>query len=358
MKIAVGLSGGVDSSVAAALLLEQGHDVIGVMMKHSQDGKYKTDNRPACFGGDEQEEINAAGEVAETLGISFHVVDLTKEYEEIVLNFFRSEYLAGRTPNPCIRCNQQLKFQLLIDKSKILHDFDFFATGHYARVEFDSMTNRYLLKRAKYIKKDQSYFLSQLTQGQLSRVMFPLGNLTKAEVREIAAKYKLPTSDKEESQDFFSGDYKDLFANLPPKGDIVDGSGKILGRHSGIISYTIGQRKGLGISSSEPLYVTKIDAEKNRIIVGSREDLLKNSLIAYDINWIKYDKPDKPLSFSTRIRYGSAGEQALISALKDNEWLVSFDKPQSAVTPGQAVVFYEDDYVVGGGFIKAAAELP
>ncbi|MCK5201256.1 MAG: tRNA 2-thiouridine(34) synthase MnmA, partial [Spirochaetales bacterium] len=248
MKIAVGLSGGVDSSVAAALLLEQGHDVIGVMMKHSQDGKYKTDNRPACFGGDEQEEINAARKVTETLGIPFHVIDLTKEYEEIVLNFFRSEYLAGRTPNPCIKCNQQLKFQLLIDKSKILQDFTFFATGHYARVEFNSMTNRYLLKRAEYIKKDQSYFLSQLTQNQLSRVMFPLGELTKLEVREIAAKYKLPTSDKEESQDFFSGDYKDLFENLPPKGDIVDGSGKILGRHSGIISYTIGQRKGLGIS--------------------------------------------------------------------------------------------------------------
>ena len=222
VKIAVGLSGGVDSSVAAALLLEQGHDVIGVMMKHSQDGKYKTDNRPACFGGDEQEEINAARKVTETLGIPFHVIDLTKEYEEIVLNFFRSEYLAGRTPNPCIKCNQQLKFQLLIDKSKILQDFTFFATGHYARVEFNSMTNRYLLKRAEYSKKDQSYFLSQLTQNQLSRVMFPLGELTKSEVREIAAKYKLPTSDKEESQDFFSGDYKDLFENLPPKGDIVD----------------------------------------------------------------------------------------------------------------------------------------
>ena len=152
VKIAVGLSGGVDSSVAAALLLEQGHDVIGVMMKHSQDGKYKTDNRPACFGGDEQEEINAARKVTETLGIPFHVIDLTKEYEEIVLNFFRSEYLAGRTPNPCIKCNQQLKFQLLVDKSKILQDFDYFATGHYARVEFDSITNRYLLKRAMLTK--------------------------------------------------------------------------------------------------------------------------------------------------------------------------------------------------------------
>lgn len=293
MKIAVGLSGGVDSSVAAALLIEQGHEVTGVTMKHAQGNLYKSmPGVTAYFGGDEEEEIREAEAVAEKLGIPFLVIDLTKEYEEIVLDYFREEYLAGRTPNPCVRCNQQIKFTLLMDRCMEKIPFDAFATGHYARVEEDEETGRMLLKQAAYRRKDQSYFLSQLSQDQLRKVIFPLGHLTKEEVRAAAASYGLPTADKEESQDFFAGDYRELFPEKPQPGSIVDMEGKILGRHSGIISYTIGQRRGLGISAPEPLYVIRIDAEQNEVVVGPKKALLKRSLTADQFNWISQPAPD------------------------------------------------------------------
>ncbi len=358
MTIAVGLSGGVDSSTAAALLKEQGHDVIGVTMTHAQGiASLQSYAGSACFGGNEEDDVREAEAAAKAIGIPFYVVDLSKEYEEIVLEYFTSEYLKGRTPNPCVRCNHRIKFDLLVKAFSKKMSFDRFATGHYARIRRDERTGRMILQRAVDRKKDQSYFLSQLRQHQLEQVIFPLGELTKDEVRATAKRFSLPTSDKEESQDFYAGDYRELFDALPPEGDLVDMNGNVLGRHAGIISYTIGQRRGLGISSPIPLYVIRIDNERNQIVVGPREALMKQSLIAQEVNWF-YDEKSLtfPISVTSQVRHGNSEHLASIMPQNSENWIICFDKPLAAITPGQAVVCYHGDDVVCGGYIETSLD--
>jgi tRNA-uridine 2-sulfurtransferase len=356
IKVAVGLSGGVDSSVAAALLKEKGYDVVGLCME-TYDGSLdiKASEKHACYGSDEKDDIESATSVCKALGIPFHVIDLKREFKDRVIGYFRDEYLKGRTPNPCIVCNRNLKFGFLLEKAKMGGiDFDYFATGHYSRVV--ESEGRFFLNRPVDRSKDQTYFLYSLTQEQLSRVMFPLGDYTKKEVRKIAAALGLKTSDRPESQDFISGnDYTPLFTigEVAP-GDIVDEKGNVLGRHNGIIHYTIGQRKGLGIAAARPVYVSKIDADKNRIVVSEKEALLSAGLIASGINLIAVEKLEGPCKAKVKIRLQHAGADAVVSPYKNNNVKIMFDEPQISVTPGQSAVFYVDDSVLGGGIIERA----
>ncbi|MBT3261329.1 tRNA 2-thiouridine(34) synthase MnmA [bacterium] len=353
MKIAVGLSGGVDSSTAAAILKKQGHSVIGLTMKVWDISYQGTGVKSACFGPDEKDDIKDAQKIAELLDIPYHVLDLSQEYKANILSYFKAEYLAGRTPNPCVKCNKLIKFGALLDKARNSGiDFNYFATGHYARVE--KQEDRYLLKTAKYDLKDQSYFLVFLSQEQLAQVIFPLGGYQKAEVRNIAAEFNLPTHDKKESQDFYSGDYTELLDSLPPQGDIVNKKGIVLGKHKGICHYTIGQRKGLGISSASPLYVISIDRAQNQIIVGEETELYHNSLIASSLNWISVKKVETPIQIKAKIRYRQEAEPAQIIPLKNDLVRVEFARPQKAITPGQVIAFYQEENVLGGGIIQEA----
>ena len=352
-KIAVGLSGGVDSSVAAALLKEDGYEVVGLTMKIFDDSvDIKESERHACYGPGEIKDVENAAAVCDELGIPFLVIDLKDEFRSQVIEYVRREYLAGRTPNPCVRCNQLLKFGFMLDKARVAgFEFDFFATGHYARIE--KTGEGYLLKRAADLSKDQSYFLYTLTQEQLSRTLFPLGSLTKDKVREKARAIGLETSENPESQDFIAGgDYSVLFEDVEAiPGDIIDTQGNILGRHKGIIHYTIGQRRGLGISSRRPLYVVEIDAVSNRIIVSDKEDLLSKGLVATDLNFIAIEKLDQPHSVKAKIRFRHKEADATLSPFKTGDAEITFDEPQTSITPGQAVVFYQNDVVLGGGTI-------
>jgi tRNA-specific 2-thiouridylase len=353
MKVAVGMSGGVDSSVAAALLKEQGHDVVGICMKLWDGTPLATGPYHACYGPDEVMDIEDAQQVAAFLEIPFHVIDLTREYQSTILDYFKKEYLAGRTPNPCIKCNQKIKFKQLLAKAQRSGvGFDYFATGHYARVAFDQGKSRYLLKKAHDRKKDQSYWLAFLSQEQLSKVCFPLGDYTKQEVRKKASVFGLNTHDKPDSQDFFSGDYKELI-NVPAHpGPIVDRKGTVLGTHEGIWLYTIGQRKGLGIAARKPLYVIAIDEEKNAVVVGNREELAHRGLIAQDVNFIGIDSISQPMKVTMKIRYAQEPFEGILYPPVNDSVHVTFQEPQLAVTPGQAVVFYDEDCVVGGGIIE------
>jgi len=354
--VAVGLSGGVDSSVAAALLQESGYNVLGVsMMIFEGSLMVKEDVKHACYGPGEQEDIAAAESVCKKLGIPFHTIDLRKEYQRLVIDHFKNEYLAGKTPNPCIVCNQRLKFGFLLERAKNSGlAFEYFATGHYARVEKSS--DRYLLKKAIDESKDQSYFLYALTSKQLSQTFFPLGGLIKHQVREIARSLGLTTADRPESQDFIAGgDYSLLFNEKEIKeGNIVDDCGNVLGKHRGIVHYTIGQRRGLGIAAQQPLYVTKIDAPNNLIVVSDREDLISNGLIAKDINLIAIDKLDQPYPVKVKIRLNQTAVDATVSPDLNGKVKLLFDEPQLAVCPGQHAVFYAEDVVMGGGVIQKA----
>ena len=359
IKVAVGLSGGVDSSVAAALLKEKGFDVMGLCMEN-YDGSLdiKASGRHACYGSDEKDDIESAAAVCRNLGIPFHVIDLKSEFREKVIGYFRDEYLKGRTPNPCIVCNRNLKFGFLLEKAKNGGiDFDFFATGHYARIVEED--GRYLLKRPVDLSKDQTYFLYGLVRKQLAGIMFPLGEYTKREVREIARSMGLKTSDRLESQDFVSGnDYSPLFTigEIRP-GDIVDEKGNVLGRHNGIIHYTIGQRKGLGIAATRPLYVSRIVAEKNRIVVSEREALLSKGLTASGVNLISVDKLEGHCRARVKIRLQHQGAEAVVSPYGQDRVKIIFDEPQMSITPGQSAVFYVDDIVLGGGIIEEAISI-
>lgn len=351
MKIAVGMSGGVDSAVAAMLLKEQGHDVSGAIMT-IWDGAVDPEIVPkgnACYGPDEEDDIRDAKSVCDFLDIPLHVIDCSKQYSEIVLKYFRDEYCQGRTPNPCVMCNQNMKFGILpslLAKSGV--EFEKFATGHYCQVEFNKQRNRYLLKQGINPKKDQSYFLYRLTQNQLKKVCFPLGDMTKEQVREIAEKAGLPVKYKEESQDFYSGDYGDLISDKDAPGNIVDIDGNVLGQHKGIWNYTIGQRKGLGISHCQPLYVIEINADKNEVVLGEKNSLKSNGLKAKNINII-YD--EIPSEATAKIRSASPAVPCEIKEYSEEEFTVSFLNPQLAVTPGQSIVLYDNDYVIGGGII-------
>jgi len=351
MKIAVGMSGGVDSSVAAYLLKEQGHDIVGTIMTiwDKKNPGITTSKGNACYGPDEDEDVADAQKVCDFLKIPLHIIDCSQQYNETVLSYFNEEYCAGRTPNPCVICNQNMKFGIL---PSLLADsginFDKFATGHYCRVIHDKKSNRYLLKTGVYTKKDQSYFLYKLSQKQLSRAIFPLGTLTKKEVRDIAVRAELPVHAKEESQDFYSGDYNELLSPETGKGNFVALNGTILGEHKGVWNYTIGQRKGLGVSHCKPLYVIKINAEKNEIVLGENDSLLTEKLKAKQCNYISLDKPERVL---VKIRSNTQAVPCSVT-YGDDSFSIIFDQAQRAVTPGQSAVLYADDIVIGGGFIS------
>jgi len=358
-KVAVGLSGGVDSSLAATMLMKQGYDVVGITME-IYDGAIKVQEtqKHACYGPGEQEDIELAQNLCNELKIPYHVFDLKKEYEENVLDYFRREYLIGRTPNPCVVCNHNLKFGFLVDKARENGlDFDYFATGHYARVE--QVDGRYLLKKAVDTSKDQTYFLYALRKERLSEIIFPLGGYTKKEVRVLAKEYNLEVAERAESQDFIAGgDYSPLFEKDQVKqGDIINDKGEVLGRHKGIVYYTIGQRKGLGISSPKPLYVLKIDAKNNRVIVTEKAGLFSKGLIASEMNLISIDNVEGSMNIAAKIRQNHKEAKAVMTDFGDGKIKLVFEDPQLSVTPGQVVVIYDGDIVVGGGIIERAIDV-
>ncbi len=357
-RVVVGLSGGVDSSVAAGLLQAQGFEVIGAMMK-IWDGRPLPAEKSghSCYGPGETEDIKDAQKVADALGIPLQVVDLSADYNAEVLEPFCKQYLCGRTPNPCVICNHKMKFGRLVSKIRASGiEFDYFATGHYARGGHDETSKRFLLRKAADEKKDQSYFLYHLSQDQLKMTLFPLGDMTKEEVRKLAREYRLEVALKKESQDFIAGnDYSVLFKEGREPGPILDEAGRELGRHQGIIFYTIGQRKGLRVSSSDPLYVLAIEPEKNAVIVGPEERLYADELIVCDLNWVSIGEPSAPLQVQARIRQKHKEAPATLVPL-GKEALVNFAQAQMSITPGQAIVFYDRELVLGGGTIKEVAK--
>ncbi|MDA8426914.1 MAG: tRNA 2-thiouridine(34) synthase MnmA [Treponema sp.] len=356
-RFAVGLSGGVDSAVAAALLLKEGHEVVGLTMKiWSGALKVQESVRHACYGPGEEEDIAACERLCAKLGIPYRVIDLAAEYESRVVDYFRAEYLRGRTPNPCVVCNRELKFGFLLERARRAGlDFDYFATGHYARIEERGGVRH--LRAALDPAKDQSYFLYRLPSKLLESVRFPLGSLTKDEVRSTARALGLELADKPESQDFVAGgDYAPLFADSAPSpGDIVDASGRVLGRHRGLPYYTIGQRRGLGISlGADPLYVLRIDAENNRIVVGPGTGLFAEALRASDFFLQNPAGLPAPFRALAKIRQNHRPVPCLAEVSGEGA-RIEFDLPQRAVAPGQSVVLYDEEgLVLGGGIIEKA----
>ncbi|MDR3330869.1 MAG: tRNA 2-thiouridine(34) synthase MnmA [Endomicrobium sp.] len=357
MKILVALSGGVDSAVTAYLLKKQGHEIIGIMMSIWDDSFSISTTKSvndACLGS-EDENIKTTYKIANFLKIPLHILDCHEEYKKIVLENFRNEYKEGRTPNPCILCNAYIKFGVLplaIKRNGI--SFDKFATGHYANIKFNNSLNMYQLCKAIDQKKDQTYFLYRLTQKILSEAIFPLGKYTKNQVRNIAEKIKLPVAKKHDSQDFYCGNYSDILQFPVNPGYIINKNGKILGKHEGIWNYTIGKRKGLGISGGmqEPLYVVNILAKQNVVIVGTKKDLYSSSLIAERVLWESIPIPEGYIEATAKIRQQHKPAKAIIIPQKKNHVRVEFYEPQMSITAGQSVVFYKNNIVLGGGIIK------
>lgn len=367
MKIAVAMSGGVDSSAAAAILKEQGHELVGFTMqlwdqRRGINVDENGDPLPSrCCSLDD---VYDARRVAEELDFPFYVLNLERDFERDVVQPFVTSYLNGETPIPCVTCNSRLKFASL-DRLALSLGCERVATGHYARVEFDKITGRYKLLRGKNEQKDQSYFLWELTQAQLSRALFPLGEMSKSEARDAARQHGLAgVSEKKESQEICfvpDGDYagfidryleaENATERLPGSGEIVDSGGRVIGNHEGIHRYTIGQRRGIGISDARPLYVLSVDPNSNRVRVGSSEELLSSEFTAAGVNWIAFDNPKELVSADVRVRYRHTAAPATITPLEGARAHIIFDEPQRAITPGQATVFYRGDEVVGGGWI-------
>jgi tRNA-uridine 2-sulfurtransferase len=354
MRIAVGMSGGVDSSVAALVLREAGHEVVGVTMSIYAGRPADGPVVDSCYGPGEANDIEDAAAVCARLGIPHHVVDLRDDYRRLVLDYTRGEYRAGRTPNPCVLCNRHVKFGMLWDRlpSSLGGPFDLFATGHYCRVVQVPATGRYAVRRAAHDAKDQTYFLCMLTQEQLARVVFPLGEMSKPEVREIARRAGLANHDRPESQDFAAGGYRAVMDAGENEGPIVDAQGSVIGRHRGIWGYTIGQRKGLGVGGGEPLYVTRIDAAANTVVAGPESALYRTELSVRGVNWAAIAEPAGPVPLEVKIRYRNPAAPATVSPLPGGGARVVFDEPQRAIAPGQWAVFYDGDLLAGGGPIE------
>ena len=366
MKIAVAMSGGVDSSAAAAILREQGHELVGFTMQlwNQRRGISVDENgEPLPSRCCSLDDVYDARRVAEGLGFPFYVLNLEKEFERDVVQPFVNSYLNGETPIPCVACNSRLKFASL-DKLAASLGCEKVATGHYARVEFDDERQRYRLLRGRDPQKDQSYFLWELTQDQLSRSLFPLGELSKSDARQAARESHLAVAEKKESQEICfvpDGDYagfidryleaEQQIDRLPGAGEIVTAGGQVLGNHLGIHRYTVGQRRGIGISDARPLYVLNVDSQTNRVTVGYDDELLSDEFTAAGVNWIALDNPTEPVRAEVRVRYRHTAAPGTITPLKDNRASVKFDEPQRAITPGQATVFYRGDEVLGGGWI-------
>jgi tRNA-specific 2-thiouridylase len=366
MKIAIAMSGGVDSSAAAAILKEQGHELVGFTMQlwNQRRGISVDENgEPLPSRCCSLDDVYDARRVAEELGFPFYVLNLEKEFERDVVQPFVNSYLNGETPIPCVACNSRLKFASL-DKLATSLGCEKVATGHYARVEFDEATNRYRLLRGRDPNKDQSYFLWELTQDQLSRAMFPLGELSKSDARQAARDSQLAVAEKKESQEICfvpDGDYAGFIdrylaaeqqtGRLHGAGEIVTSDGAVIGTHGGIHRYTIGQRRGIGIADARPLYVLAVEPQKNRVVVGYDEQLLTDEFTAANVNWIALDQPSEPVRAEVRVRYRHTAAPATIMPAANNQAMVKFEEPQRAITPGQATVFYRGDEVVGGGWI-------
>lgn len=358
MRVLVAMSGGVDSSVAASLVKKAGHEVIGLALRLSSYRGFKEGQEGTCCAPDD---LYDARRVAQMLEIPFYVMDARREFEEHVIAPFVVDYLSARTPNPCVICNDTVKFDRLLELADQL-GADALATGHYARVDIDPMGRR-ILKKARDVQRDQTYFLFRLDQDRLSRIMFPLGELTKPEVRALAEQEGFPTASKHDSQELcfvskndYAG-YIESRGHSSPPGNIVDQSGKILGQHSGLLHYTVGQRKGLGIAAPAPLYVLALDAERNQVVVGSNQELFMHTVVARDMVW-STGRPVEGAQLAARIRYRAQESPARVTPMENGLWKIQFASPQRAITPGQAIVLYEGDLIRGGGWIVGTGENP